>query len=68
MYTEVRSATNMCKLDNGKIIQYTSCHVANKIPTLTKKYYDILNFIGEGVIYSIDGVLQNCKEKLYFYV
>jgi hypothetical protein len=51
------------KLDNGNIVLYTLAG-PNKTdyPNIDQQYY-----LGEGVIYSVNGVLQNDKRKFHFW-
>ena len=50
----------LAKLDNGSIVNYDACCWPDEA-------YPEFHFIGEGVIYEINGVLQNDLRKRRFY-
>lgn len=60
MKTLEKENDNRAKLENGEIIKYDFC---DKKPG-DRVLYD---YIGKGVIYSHNGVLQHSKRPLHFY-
>jgi len=50
------------KLDNGEIVHYQAC--SEKEAAYDRRYFLP---IGRGIIYEIDRVRQNFKDKMYFY-
>lgn len=64
----------ICKLDNGKIIEYDACaSIKDKISgkeRTPEEIYDpnIFEYIGTGVLYQVGDTLQNSTVREYFYI
>lgn len=54
-------AVKIAKLDNGDFVQYDILTDLDKNPTIK------VEFLGEGIIYSINGILQKWNDRYKFY-
>ena len=58
----------VAKLDDGTLIEYDGADSKNLTDKNDFYQKENMKFIGTGVIYSIEGVLQKGKEKLRFWI
>jgi len=60
---ETRETVKEAKLDDNTVVGYYACGEIG-----TKDYSpDFFAYIGDGVIYKINGVLQNSKRRMSFF-
>ena len=57
--------THLCQLEDGSIVPYDGAAFYEASDFYAADKWD---FIGRGVIYSINGVLQNSTDLCWFYV
>lgn len=55
-------SVNICRLNNGLTVEFDLCS-----QTITDEFHIYFNLLGYGVIYSVDGVLQNSTRLMYFW-
>lgn len=64
--------THFAKLDDGRIVSYDeamSISWAKEHNIIPEKHAtDRLIYIGSGVFHSVDGVVQSCKTRDYFFI
>ena len=57
-----KTSITIAKLDDGRKVRYDNCS-KSKDSVNTDNFV----FIGRGVIYKVNGVIQNSTKKMFFY-
>lgn len=60
--TKINNSIKECKLDDGRILEY---HLCNDSPFID--YPGKYRYLGHGVIFRVNGVLQESKIESYFW-
>ena len=70
MENDEKKSITECQLEDGRIVEYDMAHDPQSGISISQEWLDNFEYIGTGVIYRVDGVIQPeryYKPGLHFY-